>query len=76
MRVLVIGRGVFGLAAAWSKYMKKRNAQTPEWFHAASGLDAGHAFAAFVASGGAGTHGHGHTHAGGGVAGGGASGAH
>jgi hypothetical protein len=66
----------FGLAAAWSKYMKKRNAPTPEWFHAASGLDAGHAFAAFVASGGAGMHGHGHAHAGGGVAGGGASGAH
>jgi hypothetical protein len=64
-----------GLAAAWSKYLKKRNASTPSWFHAASGLDSGHAFAAFVASGGAGTHGHGHS-AGAGAAGGGASGAH
>ena len=66
-----------GLASAWSKYLKKRNADTPAWFHAASGLDSGHAFAAFVASGGASAHGH--SSAGGGVggaAGGGASGAH
>jgi hypothetical protein len=65
-----------GLASAWSKYLKKRNAQTPAWFHAASGLDSGHAFAAFVASGGAGAHGHAHGGGAGGVAGGGASGAH
>jgi hypothetical protein len=67
-----------GLAAAWSKYLKKRNAQTPAWFHAASSLESGHAFAAFIASGGAGAHGHAHGAGGGaaGVAGGGASGAH
>jgi hypothetical protein len=65
-----------GLAAAWSKFMKKRHVQTPAWFHAASGLESGHSFAAFVAAGGAGAHGGGTpgTH-GGGVAGGGASGA-
>lgn len=66
-----------GLAAAWSKYLKKRNADTPAWFHAASGVESGHAFAAFVAHGGASAHGGG---AGGGgasagAAGGGASGA-
>jgi hypothetical protein len=65
-----------GLAAAWSKFMKKRNTQTPAWFHAASGIDSGHAFAAFVATGGASAHGGGTPGAfGGGVAGGGASGA-
>jgi hypothetical protein len=65
-----------GLAAAWSKFMKKRNAQTPAWFHAASGTESGHAFAAFVAAGGAGSHGGGTPgSSGGGVAGGGASGA-
>jgi hypothetical protein len=65
-----------GLAAAWSKFMKKRHVQTPGWFHAASDIDSGHAFAALVASGGAGTHGHGGgIPGGGGVAGGGASGA-
>ncbi|MBA2303373.1 MAG: DUF2207 domain-containing protein [Acidobacteria bacterium] len=63
-----------GLAEAWSKFMKKRNAETPAWFQAASGLDSGHAFAALVATGGAGAHGGG-VHGGGGVAGGGASGA-
>jgi hypothetical protein len=66
-----------GLAAAWSKFMKKRHVKTPAWFHAASGLESGHAFAAFVASGGAGFHGGGTpgAHGGGSVAGGGASGA-
>lgn len=63
-----------GLAGAWSKFMKKRNAETPAWFQAASGLERGHAFAALIASGGAHAHGHGHG-GGGGVAGGGASGA-
>ena len=62
-----------GLAGAWAKYLKKKGAQTPAWFHAASGLDSGHAFAAFVATGGAGAHGH--SSATGGAAGGGASGA-
>jgi hypothetical protein len=67
-----------GLAAAWSKYLKKRSLDTPAWFHAASGLDSGHSFAAFVATGGAGAHGHSQAGpvGGGGVAGGGASGAH
>jgi hypothetical protein len=65
-----------GLAAAWSKYLKKRNAHTPAWFHAASGLDSGQAFATFVAYGGAGAHGGSGAGAGaGGAAGGGASGA-
>jgi hypothetical protein len=65
-----------GLASAWSKYMKKRNAKTPSWFHAASGLESGQSFAIFVASGGAGTHGGGGAGGGGGgAAGGGASGA-
>jgi hypothetical protein len=65
-----------GLAAAWSKFMKKRNAQTPAWFHAAAGIESGQAFAAFVAAGGAGAHGGGTPgSSGGGVAGGGASGA-
>lgn len=64
-----------GLAAAWSKYLKKRNAQTPAWFHAASGLDSGHAFATFVATTGASAHGGGAGASAGGAAGGGASGA-
>jgi hypothetical protein len=64
-----------GLAAAWSKYLKKRNAQTPAWFHAASGLESGHAFATFVATSGAGAHGGGAGAGAGGAAGGGASGA-
>ena len=65
-----------GLAAAWSKYLKKRHAQTPAWFHAASGLESGQAFAAFVATSGAGLHGGGAGGGGGGgAAGGGASGA-
>lgn len=64
-----------GLAAAWSQYLKKRNAQTPAWFHAASGMESGHAFATFVATSGAGAHGSG-AGAGGAAAGGGASGAH
>ncbi len=65
-----------GLAAAWSKFMKKRNTETPDWFQPASSLENGQAFAVFVATSGA-THGGG-AHAGGvsaGVAGGGASGA-
>jgi hypothetical protein len=64
-----------GLAAAWARFMKKRNVETPAWFQSASRIDDGHAFAAFVATGGAGTHGGG-VHGGGGVAGGGSSGAH
>lgn len=63
-----------GLAAAWSKFMKKGKVQTPVWFHAASHQDAGPAFAVFIATGGAGGHGGG-APGGGGVAGGGASGA-
>ncbi|HJR57749.1 MAG TPA: DUF2207 domain-containing protein [Vicinamibacterales bacterium] len=66
-----------GLAAAWSKFMKKRNAQTPPWFHALSGPESGHAFAALIAAGGANAHGGGTPGIhGGGVAGGGSSGAH
>jgi uncharacterized protein (TIGR04222 family) len=74
-RILPFAVGL-GLAAAWSKYMKKRNTRTPAWFHAASGLESGQAFATFVASGGA-IHGGGGGAgvSGGGVAGGGASGA-
>lgn len=65
-----------GLASAWSKFMKKRGVTTPAWFHAASDTERGTAFAAFIASGGAGAHGHGSgVHGAGGVAGGGASGA-
>lgn len=63
-----------GLAAAWSKYMKKRRIQTPAWFHAASSLDDGYAFAAFVGYSGASAHGGG-SGASAGAAGGGASGA-
>jgi hypothetical protein len=63
-----------GLAGAWSKFMKAHNHAAPAWFHALpSSQDAG-AFAAFIATGGAGaTSGHG---GGAGAAGGGASGAH
>ena len=64
-----------GLAAAWSKFMKKGRAQAPAWFHAASQQDAGPAFAIFIASSGAGAHGGGGGASGGGAAGGGASGA-
>lgn len=74
-RMLPLAVGL-GLAAAWSKYMKKRNADTPGWFQAASSLENGQSFAVFVATSGAaaqsGTHGGGVS---GGVAGGGASGA-
>ena len=63
-----------GLAAAWAKFMKKRNVQLPEWFHPDSATDGGPAFAAFIASGGTGAHGGG-AGAGAGAAGGGASGA-
>jgi hypothetical protein len=74
-RILPFAVGL-GLAAAWSKYMKKRNVRTPGWFHAASGLESGQAFATFVASGGAIHGGGGGAGVGaGGVAGGGASGA-
>jgi uncharacterized protein (TIGR04222 family) len=74
-RILPFAVGL-GLAAAWSKYMKKRNTRTPAWFHAASGLESGQAFATFVASGGAIHGGGGGAGVGaGGVAGGGASGA-
>lgn len=72
-RILPFAVGL-GLAAAWSKYMKKRGARTPAWFHAASGLESGQAFATLVASGGA-IHGGGGSVGAGGVAGGGASGA-
>lgn len=64
-----------GLAAAWSKFMKKSKGPTPAWFHAAAHGDAGAAFSTFVATGGSGAHGGGGT-SGGGVAGGGSSGAH
>jgi hypothetical protein len=64
-----------GLAAAWAKFMKKRNAQTPAWFHAVSDPESGHAFAALIAAGGASAHGGGTAGSSGGVAGGGASGA-
>jgi hypothetical protein len=75
-RILPLAVGL-GLAAAWSKFMKKRNAATPGWFEAASGLENGQSFAVFIATSGAAAHGGG-THGGGvsgGVAGGGASGA-
>jgi hypothetical protein len=65
-----------GLAAAWSKFMKKRNASTPAWFQAASRIDSGNSFAVFVAMGGTSAHGGGAGGSGGGgAAGGGASGA-
>ena len=63
-----------GLAAAWAKFMKKRNVQLPAWFQPASTHDGGPAFAAFIASGGAGAGGAGGGGAAG-AAGGGASGA-
>ena len=65
-----------GLASAWSKFMKKRGVTTPAWFHAASEQERGAAFAALIASGGASAHGHGSgVPGGGGIAGGGVSGA-
>lgn len=65
-----------GLAAAWSRFMKKRHATTPAWFQAASALDSGQSFATFVAIGGTSSHGGGAgAGGGGGAAGGGASGA-
>ena len=73
-RMLPLAVGL-GLAAAWSKFMKKRNAQTPRWFQAVSSVESGHAFAAFVATSGASAHGGTHGGGSGGVAGGGASGA-
>ena len=63
-----------GLAAAWAKFMKKGKVEAPAWFHAAAQGDGGPAFAAFIATGGAGATGGG-TPGAGGVAGGGASGA-
>jgi uncharacterized protein (TIGR04222 family) len=66
----------FGLADAWSKFMKKRRMPAPAWFHAASDLEASPAFAAFLATGGSGAHGSGGAGGGGGgAAGGGGSGA-
>ena len=64
----------FGLASAWSKFLKQRGHTSPPWFHALPGHDDRTSFPAFIAAGGAtasGAHGGG----GGGVAGGGASGA-
>lgn len=63
-----------GLAAAWSKFVKKSKGRTPAWFHAASHEDPGAAFSVFIATSGAGAHGGGGA-GGGGVAGGGSSGA-
>jgi hypothetical protein len=63
-----------GLAAAWAKWMKKRNVQLPAWFQPASHADAGPAFVAFISSGGAGA-GSGSAGGGSGAAGGGGSGA-
>ncbi|HVL66894.1 MAG TPA: DUF2207 domain-containing protein [Vicinamibacterales bacterium] len=63
-----------GLAAPWAKFMKKRGITPPAWFRAASDLDSGAAFAAFIATGGATAHGSGGGGFGG-AAGGGASGA-
>jgi hypothetical protein len=42
-----------GLAAAWSKFLKRQPETAPAWFHAVSAADDG-GFAAFVAVGGAG----------------------
>lgn len=64
-----------GLAPAWARYLKNHAAAVPPWFHAMAGGDGGHAFSAFVATGGAGSGG-GHAAGGaGGAAGGGSSGA-
>jgi hypothetical protein len=64
-----------GLAGAWSKFMKAQNLAAPSWFHPLPSSHDSGAFAAFIATGGAGaTTGHGG--AGAGAAGGGASGAH
>jgi uncharacterized membrane protein YgcG len=63
-----------GVGATWSAYLKRRRLAAPTWFRALSS-DASHrgaAFAALIASGGAGSGGHA---GGGGAAGGGASGA-
>jgi hypothetical protein len=66
-----------GLAAAWAKFLKKRHAHVPAWFHAASHDESGAAFAVLIASAGASAHGGGAPGGGasGGAAGGGASGA-
>ncbi len=63
----------FGLADAWSKFLKNHHEATPPWFRALTASDSGPAFSAFLASG-ATTGGHG-GHGGGGAAGGGSSGA-
>ena len=64
-----------GLAQAWSKYLKHHREAVPAWFQAMSSADGNQAFAAFVATGGAGDgHGAGGV-ADGGAAGGGSSGA-
>lgn len=64
-----------GLAAAWSKFMKK-GTMTPAWFHAASHAEASPAFSVLIATSGAGAHGGSGAGAGGGsAAGGGSSGA-
>jgi hypothetical protein len=62
-----------GLAQAWSKYLKHHREAVPAWFEAMSTADGNQAFAAFVATGGAGDGSGGA--AAGGAAGGGSSGA-
>jgi hypothetical protein len=66
-----------GVASAWARFMKRRSIETPRWFQAASSLENGQSFAAFIASTASATHGGGTYGAGvsAGVAGGGASGA-
>lgn len=63
-----------GLASPWSKFMKAHPAAVPAWFQAASAVDHGDSFAAFVAYGGGASSGSGGA-GGGAAAGGGASGA-
>ena len=64
----------FGLASAWSKFLKTHKHPAPAWFHTLPGHDHA-AFPAFIAAGGAGAHGTGGGAGGGGAAGGGGSGA-
>ena len=61
-----------GLASAWAKFVQKRPAQVPSWFHALATHGDDGAFPAFIGHGGAGASG---SSGGGGGAGGGASGA-
>jgi hypothetical protein len=63
-----------GLAGAWSKLVKEHPAAVPPWFHTVAAADDG-AYAAFIATSGAGDGGGGGGAGGGGAAGGGASGA-